>query len=126
MVMGCAPTSLGLAGILAVVPLAGLPIFDTALVLLSRRRRGVRLLTGARDHLTHRLHARLHSSRRVALVLAAAQAALCLIALSLHALDSIEVVEAAAAYLICGLVALVLIERPLGTNVSRSQGEQPA
>lgn len=56
------------------VVLAGLPAADTALVIVSRSRRGVSLLTGGRDHLTHRLLARLRSPRLVAVVLAVAQA----------------------------------------------------
>ena len=53
--------------------LAGLPILDTALVMISRRRRGVPLMTGGRDHLTHRLQSRLGSTRAVAVALAVAQ-----------------------------------------------------
>jgi hypothetical protein len=56
--------------------LAGLPILDTALVMISRRRRGVPLMTGGRDHLTHRLQSRLGSTRAVAIALAVAQSLL--------------------------------------------------
>ena len=41
--------------VLAAVLLAGVPVLDTTLVMISRRRAGVSLLTGGRDHLTHRL-----------------------------------------------------------------------
>ena len=53
--------------------LAGLPVLDTALVMISRRRRGVSVMTGGHDHLTHRLHSRLGSPRAVAVALAVAQ-----------------------------------------------------
>ncbi len=65
---------LGLALIPLAVVLVGLPALDTALVIVSRRRRGVGVFVGGRDHLTHRLRARLGSPRRVALALAAGQA----------------------------------------------------
>ena len=39
----------------ATAPLAGLPILDTTLVVVSRLRRGVPVLSGDRTHLTHRL-----------------------------------------------------------------------
>ncbi len=50
------------------VVLVGLPALDTALVIVSRRRRGVSVFSGGRDHLTHRLLAKLGTPRRVALV----------------------------------------------------------
>ena len=59
----------------------GLPVFDTALVVLSRRRRGAPVLSGATDHMTHRLLAKLNTPRAVACALALGQAALCLVAL---------------------------------------------
>src|SRR5205085_6611393 len=59
------------------VLLAGLPLLDTGLVILSRRRAGVSLVQGGRDHLTHRLRSRLPSERAVAVALGTTQAALC-------------------------------------------------
>jgi UDP-GlcNAc:undecaprenyl-phosphate/decaprenyl-phosphate GlcNAc-1-phosphate transferase len=59
------------------VLLVGLPALDTALVIVSRRRRGAGVFTGGRDHLTHRLRGRLGSARRVAMALATGQAFLC-------------------------------------------------
>ncbi|HEV2777073.1 MAG TPA: MraY family glycosyltransferase, partial [Solirubrobacteraceae bacterium] len=43
------------SAVLAAALLVGLVILDTTLVVISRRRRGVSLMTGGRDHLTHRL-----------------------------------------------------------------------
>jgi UDP-GlcNAc:undecaprenyl-phosphate GlcNAc-1-phosphate transferase len=54
--------------------LVGLPALDTALVIVSRLRRGVSVLSGGRDHLSHRLLARLGTPRRVAAALAIGQA----------------------------------------------------
>jgi len=67
----------GPAGILGAVLLAGLPILDTTLVVISRTRRGISVLTGGRDHLSHRLLSRLGTPRRVALALAGSQSVLC-------------------------------------------------
>ena len=67
----------GDAGLLAGALLVGLPILDTALVSFSRKRRGVKLVTGGRDHLTHRLLPALHTPRAVAGALGLMQAILC-------------------------------------------------
>ena len=67
----------GTAAVFAVVPFAGLAVFDTTLVVVSRLRRDVGVFTGGRDHLTHRLLDLVGTPRNVALVLAGAQAALC-------------------------------------------------
>jgi UDP-GlcNAc:undecaprenyl-phosphate/decaprenyl-phosphate GlcNAc-1-phosphate transferase len=67
----------GWHGLATGVLLAGLPLLDTTLVVLSRRRAGVAVMQGGRDHLTHRLRSRLPSERAVAGALGAAQAALC-------------------------------------------------
>lgn len=58
------------------IVLAGLPLLDTTLVVVSRTRRGVSVVTAGRDHLTHRLRTRLGTARRVALAVGAAQGVL--------------------------------------------------
>ena len=93
--------------LLASAPLVGIPIFDTALVVVSRRRRGARILAGARDHVTHRLVTVVRSPRRVALVLGVAQALLCLISIQLHELGQ-------TAALVGGLMLLALGSLLLG------------
>src|SRR5918992_4770963 len=60
--------------LLAAVILAGVPVVDTALVLISRGRGGVPLLQGGRDHITHRLLPRLATPRSVAIALGVVQA----------------------------------------------------
>jgi UDP-GlcNAc:undecaprenyl-phosphate/decaprenyl-phosphate GlcNAc-1-phosphate transferase len=65
---------LGWAFVPVAVVLVGLPALDTTLVVVSRLRRGAGVFTGGRDHLTHRLRAKLGTARRVAAVLALAQA----------------------------------------------------
>lgn len=91
---------LGWSAILAALPIVGLPILDTTLVVISRRRGGRPVLSGGRDHLTHRLRTMLGgSSRRVALCLAAVQGSLCLLAVGLSHIGPLPVTLAAAGYL---------------------------
>ena len=61
--------------------LVGVPALDTCLVVVSRRRRGVSILTGGRDHLTHRTHTRLRNTHASVATLGAAQALLSALAL---------------------------------------------
>ena len=61
--------------------LVGVPALDTCLVVVSRRRRGISILTGGRDHLTHRTHARLRTVRASVAALGAGQALLAALAL---------------------------------------------
>jgi UDP-GlcNAc:undecaprenyl-phosphate/decaprenyl-phosphate GlcNAc-1-phosphate transferase len=102
----------------AVAPLAGLPILDTTLVVVSRLRRGAQVLSGGRDHLTHRLLAMVGSERKVALILGAAQAVLCGLSIALFQTDQRTVVAVTAVYLVAGaaiitaLEATVLASRP--------------
>jgi UDP-GlcNAc:undecaprenyl-phosphate GlcNAc-1-phosphate transferase len=68
------------SALLSVLPLVAVPMADTCLVVISRKRRGAAILSGARDHLTHRLRSALPSARSVAFTLATAQALLCVLA----------------------------------------------
>ena len=61
--------------------LVGVPALDTCLVVVSRRRRGISILTGGRDHLTHRTRARLRTARASVAALGAAQALLAVLAI---------------------------------------------
>jgi UDP-GlcNAc:undecaprenyl-phosphate/decaprenyl-phosphate GlcNAc-1-phosphate transferase len=98
--------------LLATAPLAGLPILDTTLVVVSRVRRRAPVLSGDRTHLTHRLLALVGSERKVALVLGIAQAALCGLSIALMQLEPQAVVAAAAAYLAVGATIIALLETP--------------
>jgi UDP-GlcNAc:undecaprenyl-phosphate/decaprenyl-phosphate GlcNAc-1-phosphate transferase len=116
--------SLGWASLPALAPLAGLPIFDTTLVIVSRYRRGAPILSGGRDHLTHRLLGRLGTARSVAMVMGGAQALLCALAVVLDSLTPQEVAAAAVAYLTCSVVALAILDSP--GWLRHVSGEQPA
>lgn len=106
------PGALGNEAILAAVPIAGIAIFDTSLVVLSRTRRGVSIVTGGRDHTTHRLLAHLGTPRRVALVLAVAQAALCALAAVMLELSPETAVSVAIGYVLVGSALLIAFESP--------------
>lgn len=111
----------GDANVLAAALLAGLPILDTALVSVSRMRRGVTLMTGGRDHLTHRLLVALGTPRRVAITLTSIQAALCAFAIVGDQLGSESLTALAIFAIFCGLVAIALLDtarwRPAGIAV---------
>jgi UDP-GlcNAc:undecaprenyl-phosphate GlcNAc-1-phosphate transferase len=92
------------------VLLAGLPLLDTSLVILSRRRAGISLLQGGRDHLTHRLRRRLPSARAVAVALGTVQAALCAGALWLSQHDETSTTLAWAFLLVAGAATVALME----------------
>lgn len=102
--------AVGLPVILAAVILAGLPVVDTALVVVSRRRAGVPLLAGGRDHMTHRLATRLGSSRTVALTLGTIQALLGAVAIGVVQLGAGSIVSAWAIWFVVAATAVVLLE----------------
>lgn len=68
---------LGPKGVVIGGLLVGLVIFDTTLVMISRSRNGRSVLSGGRDHTTHRLRQWLGTPRNVAITLAATQLGLC-------------------------------------------------
>jgi UDP-GlcNAc:undecaprenyl-phosphate GlcNAc-1-phosphate transferase len=102
--------NLGVTRLLALAPIVGLPILDTTLVVISRRRGGRPLLSGGRDHLTHRLRALLGSQRLVALALATAQAGLCITGVLLAQTGVMWVVIVALAYVGAACAALYTLE----------------
>jgi hypothetical protein len=104
--------SLVAGGILAGALLAGIPILDTALVSISRLRRGVSLVTGGRDHLTHRLLRVLGSPSRVAMALGAFQALLCTLAIVGDQLGLVTLTSFAGVAAVLGLVAIAFLDGP--------------
>ncbi len=100
----------GLITLLAIVPIAGLPILDTALVVISRTRRGANVLSGGRDHLTHRLRPVFGSTRSLATGLGTAQMALCLLASTLVGAHAGTVVAVTLTLLALGSVAIWALE----------------
>jgi UDP-GlcNAc:undecaprenyl-phosphate GlcNAc-1-phosphate transferase len=104
--------AVGVRAILIGAVLVGLPVLDTTLVVISRRRRGISVLTGGRDHLTHRLRTQLPSARSVAFALALLQTGLCLLVIGATTLGSPLLMSAAALCFILGATAIGMLERP--------------
>jgi hypothetical protein len=97
---------LGPSGVIIAALLVALVIFDTTLVTVSRSRAGRSVLTGGRDHLTHRVAGHVGAPRRVALTLAGTQLLLCGV--------TIGVSEAGVGWVLlaggmCTVVAIVMI-----------------
>lgn len=102
----------GNAGLLAGALVVGLPILDTSLVSYSRTRRSVTLMTGGRDHLTHRLMPVLRSQLNVALALGVAQGVLCALAVTGYELGAGALVGVAFLAFVLGLGAIYLLDTP--------------
>ncbi|HEV3229419.1 MAG TPA: MraY family glycosyltransferase [Solirubrobacteraceae bacterium] len=90
--------------------LVGLVILDTTLVTISRTRRRVRVLTGGRDHLTHRLLQFIHKPAGVALALAVAQFGLCGCAIIADQSEAPLLVAISTGCSLLGVLAIVLLE----------------
>ena len=78
----------------------GIPALDTTLVMISRRRRGIPLLTGGRDHLTHRTRVRLRTARAVAIALGSTQAIISILAIVALHRGASAIAGAVAIYLV--------------------------
>ena len=103
-------SDLGFEHVLVGILLTGVPVIDTALVSISRRRAGVSILTGGLDHLTHRLRTRLGTPRTVALTLASFQAALAAVAIGVAELGRGSVVAAWTIWFAVAAGAITLLE----------------
>jgi UDP-GlcNAc:undecaprenyl-phosphate GlcNAc-1-phosphate transferase len=103
-------STMGGSAVFAGAMLVGLVILDTSLVVFSRRRARVSLVTAGRDHLTHRLLTRLGSARRVAAVLALGQGALCGLAILGDQLGALSLALCSAGSVTAGLVVIALLE----------------
>ena len=109
--MAVPPTmGFGTAAVFAVIPLVGLPLLDTVLVIVSRMRRGVNVFSGGRDHLTHRLLNVFRSPRTVALALGVTQATGCLVGFVLYDASIAVVFATATAYVLGGVGAIFVLE----------------
>jgi UDP-GlcNAc:undecaprenyl-phosphate/decaprenyl-phosphate GlcNAc-1-phosphate transferase len=97
--------------LLVALLLVGIPALDTSLVIVSRRRRGISVLTGGQDHLTHRARNFLPSARAVALSLGAVQAVVSVVAVLAIEGGTSFVVISATLYVLAAGGAIVLLER---------------
>jgi UDP-GlcNAc:undecaprenyl-phosphate/decaprenyl-phosphate GlcNAc-1-phosphate transferase len=114
--------------LLAGMLLAGLPVLDTVLVLVSRRRRRMPLFRGGRDHLAHRLVGRLPSPVAVAVALGAGQAAVAAVAVGAVRLGEGSVVAAWCLWFAAGAAAVAYLEArlavPAAPEGALASGEQ--
>jgi UDP-GlcNAc:undecaprenyl-phosphate GlcNAc-1-phosphate transferase len=108
----------GWAAFVAAALAVGLPIFDTALVVISRRRRSAPVLSGATDHTTHRLLAVFRTPQAVAVVLVGVQAMLCGLALEATRLDDDALIAIACVAIVLGAAAVAVAEGPRWIAVS--------
>src|SRR3954451_11854933 len=92
------------------VLLVGIPALDTCLVILSRRRRGISILTGGRDHLTHRTRRSLGTARAVAMSLGAVQALVAALALFALRGGATSIVLIVVLYFVAAATAIALLE----------------
>jgi UDP-GlcNAc:undecaprenyl-phosphate/decaprenyl-phosphate GlcNAc-1-phosphate transferase len=114
---------LGPKGVVIGALLVGLVIFDTTLVTVSRSRAGRSILTGGRDHVTHRLAQILGSSRRVAVVLGSSQFCLCALTIGVAKAGSGWVLISGAVGVVFGTVLVWHFETSNGFKIERRPSE---
>ncbi len=111
LVMAAARTSaVAWQSLLVALLLVAVPALDTSLVIVSRRRRGVSMLTGGRDHLTHRTRRFLPSARAVALSLGGLQAVVSVTAVLAIQGGTSFLVISAVLYVLAGACAIAALE----------------
>ena len=90
----------------------GATIFDTALISISRSRRGlIPFTTPGKDHTAHRLSNLFHSQRRAVLVLYALGAVFGLLALAISHLPAVPAYSIAALAAVVSLGTIGMLER---------------
>jgi UDP-GlcNAc:undecaprenyl-phosphate GlcNAc-1-phosphate transferase len=110
-----------LLALLTGVLLVGIPALDTTLVIVSRRRRGISILSGGRDHLTHRTRRRMGTARRVALVLGASQALVSGLVVIATRASSATVVYLLLAFVVCAAAVIVALETHATADAESSE-----
>ncbi len=97
---------------------AGLPVLDSILVVISRRRRRVNVLTGGLDHLTHRLLPRLGTPGRVVLALGAVQAAVVTLAVVADQIGAGALIATGGSAVALGAIVVCRLESRVGAPAS--------
>ena len=103
-------TTVAWRSLLVALLLVAVPALDTSLVIVSRRRRGVSILKGGRDHLTHRTRRFLPSARAVALALGAVQAVVSVLAVLVSRGNSSLLVISASLYVLAAGGVIVVLD----------------
>ena len=102
--------------------LVGVPALDTCLVVVSRRRRGISILTGGRDHLTHRTRARLRTTHASVAALGAGQALLAALALVAVQGGTAFLVPVVLLYLVAMATLIAVLDAQPRAAVARAVG----
>jgi UDP-GlcNAc:undecaprenyl-phosphate GlcNAc-1-phosphate transferase len=108
---------LGWSVVLVAALLLAVPMLDTLLVVVSRTRRGVSIVTAGRDHLTHRLRARLASPGAVAAALAVTQVVVSLLTIAAASAGRTSVIVMAVACLALAAAIIALLDSSAWTAV---------
>ncbi len=98
------------------IMLLGVPIFDTALVVISRLRRGRPVYTPARDHLYHRLLGRGLESNRAVVAMTLASALLGCLAFVALTLPPVLANSVFGLSLLSGVTGIYYLDRPGKTS----------
>jgi UDP-GlcNAc:undecaprenyl-phosphate GlcNAc-1-phosphate transferase len=101
---------LGWPILLVAALLLAVPMLDTLLVVVSRTRRGVPIVTAGRDHLTHRLRAKLRSTAAVGAALAVTQGAVSLLTIAAASAGRTSVIVMAVACLVLAASIVALLD----------------
>jgi UDP-GlcNAc:undecaprenyl-phosphate GlcNAc-1-phosphate transferase len=102
----------GWPAVLGASVLLGIPVLDTLLVTVSRTRRGVSLVTGGRDHLTHRLQTLVGTPARVAATMAVLQVSVASLTIAALSYGRTAVLVTSLGCLGAGLVLVAVLDRP--------------
>jgi UDP-GlcNAc:undecaprenyl-phosphate GlcNAc-1-phosphate transferase len=103
---------LGWPVLLVAALLLGVLVLDTLLVVVSRTRRGIALVTAGRDHLSHRLRVKLASPRAVAAALALIQTAVSVVAIVAAQIGRTSIIVAALSCLTAGALIVAVLDSP--------------
>jgi UDP-GlcNAc:undecaprenyl-phosphate/decaprenyl-phosphate GlcNAc-1-phosphate transferase len=112
---------LGPSGVVVAALLVALVIFDTTLVTVSRTRAGRSVLSGGRDHLTHRLSLRLGAPRNVALTLGITQLVVCGVTIGVARAGIGWVLLAGGVAVMFGIVLIWQLEQPVAEETESSE-----
>jgi UDP-GlcNAc:undecaprenyl-phosphate GlcNAc-1-phosphate transferase len=112
---------LGPSGVVVGALLVALVILDTTLVSYSRTRGGRPVMSGGRDHLTHRIVERLGSPGAVAATLAVTQFVVCSIAIAVARAGLGWVLLAGGVCLVFGIVLIWQLEHRLAVRPRASR-----
>jgi UDP-GlcNAc:undecaprenyl-phosphate GlcNAc-1-phosphate transferase len=93
------------------VVVLGLPVFDTAVVVISRLRRGVPVYQGGKDHVSHRLVTMGLTQREAVLILYLVCGILGVLAIFITQASLLEGYVIGGTIALIGLLALAKLER---------------